>query len=184
MKTFSGIKDVDRKILEELDDKNLFSILLVNKYLNKVADENFWKRRLISKYPGAFSYKTEKQHNKQTQKRLQTTWKQYYLNTVRYVTEMKNKFDFNYTSGDPAFYYKTNLIIEKLLDGNKFSGVDRSSYTVKLLREGHEDLAYHLSNKTAKKFQFRRINLSTQEWNYRKNHLLNIFSNLDTSGDI
>jgi hypothetical protein len=174
-KTFSGIKDVDRKILESLDDENLFSILFVNKYLNQVSDENFWKRRLISKYPGAFSYKT--------QKRAQT-WKQYYLNTVRYVTEMKKKFDFNYTSGDPAFYYKTNLIIEKLLDKDISSGVDRSFYTVKLLRSGHEDLSYHLSNKTAKKFQFRKKDLSPNEWNERKRHFLNIFSDVDTSGDI
>ena len=92
-RVFTKIKDVDAKILEELDDKSLFKILLTNHYLNNLIDENFWRRRLISKYPSAVNFKGDE------------TWKNYYLNTVSYVDRMKIQYGFVYSRGNPEKQY-------------------------------------------------------------------------------
>ena len=93
-RAFTKIKDVDTKILEELDDKSLFKILLTNRYLNNLIDENFWRRRLISKFPSAVNFKEDE------------TWKNYYLNTVSYVDRMRLEYGFVYSQGNIKKQYE------------------------------------------------------------------------------
>ena len=48
---FTGVKDIDFKILQELDDVDLTNICLVNTYINDICkDETFWRNRLLNKY--------------------------------------------------------------------------------------------------------------------------------------
>jgi hypothetical protein len=74
---FTGNKDVDLKILAELDDRNVFNFCLSNKYLSKICkDEIFWKSRTMRKYP---DYIYEEKGDEET-------WRKFYLRTVKEET--------------------------------------------------------------------------------------------------
>ena len=89
----TGIKDVDKLILENLDDEELLRVISLNKYLNTVADENFWRKRLLQRYPNVEIDKTR-------------TWKDNYLKILYYVDKIKREFDFTFTKGNPKKYYE------------------------------------------------------------------------------
>jgi hypothetical protein len=51
MDLLTGLKDTDFIVLSNLNDRDLLSVCLVNKNINKLCkDENFWRNRFISKY--------------------------------------------------------------------------------------------------------------------------------------
>ncbi len=82
-KGLSGIKDVDLKILSELNDRDLFSFCLADKAVNKMCkDENFWRNRFVSRFG-----QIEKPDN----------WRNYYLKVVsildKYSKSPWNFFD-------------------------------------------------------------------------------------------
>ena len=47
---FTGNKDVDLVILNQLNDRDLFSICQVNKYISSLCNEDFWKKKFMRKY--------------------------------------------------------------------------------------------------------------------------------------
>jgi hypothetical protein len=50
--SFTGIKDLDIKILSELSDKDLYNVCRVNTLLSKICnDNNFWRIRLNIRFP-------------------------------------------------------------------------------------------------------------------------------------
>jgi len=50
--SFTGIKDLDIKILSELSDHDLYNVYQVNTVLNKICnDNNFWRIRLTIRFP-------------------------------------------------------------------------------------------------------------------------------------
>lgn len=70
----TNIKDVDLKILSELDDKSLFRACSTNKYLFRIcnAEPSFWKNRYMAKYGEmAAKYKPKDR-----------SWKNHYMQTV------------------------------------------------------------------------------------------------------
>jgi hypothetical protein len=80
------IKDLDLARLEKLDDKELFSVCLLNKEMRELcSDENFWKRRLINKY-GLEVAKFKMNEYEKKERR----WKDYYLSLVFY----ENRYSF------------------------------------------------------------------------------------------
>lgn len=92
-KFFSGNKDVDRLILEKLNDKDLLKTCKLGKYALELCDENFFRKRLMKDYPDSVKYKNDK------------SWKNYYLSTIYYVSKMKEEYNFVYKSGDPKEYW-------------------------------------------------------------------------------
>lgn len=87
--SLSGLKDVDREVLKHIDDEDLLKICQIDKKTwNQVCDDDFLRRRL-SKYPGIVKYK-----------RLDESWKQFFLRVLYYIGKIKEKFQFSYTSGD------------------------------------------------------------------------------------
>ena len=51
MRAFTEIRDVDLKILSELDDRSLLNSCATNKYVYNICkDENIWRNRFIKKY--------------------------------------------------------------------------------------------------------------------------------------
>ena len=73
MRVFTKIKDVDLKILQQLDDKELPVVCSVNKYVAELCnDESFWLTRLLNKevytlpeiqdFKGNFTYKEIYRH--------------------------------------------------------------------------------------------------------------------------
>lgn len=70
----TNIKDLDLKILSELDDRELFTICnSKNIYLSRICkDETFWRNRLLQKYgQKALELKPEKR-----------SWKKHYLQMI------------------------------------------------------------------------------------------------------
>ena len=86
----SGLKDIDREVLKHVDDRELLKICTVDrKTWNEVCDDDFLRRRLISKYPGIEEYKREDE-----------SWKRFFLNVIYYISKMKDDHQFEYTKGD------------------------------------------------------------------------------------
>jgi hypothetical protein len=158
MTSLSSIKDVDKKILQSLDDKDLFEVLLTNnKYLYYLTDDLFWKTRLLNKYPYAVQYKPENQK-----------WKQYYLNVVYYIDKLKTDFNFSFyfSPGDPAFYYKILLQIRK--------GEFPIGYTMikKVFKDGYEDLALYMANILHKEYEMTYNDMPLSQWSTIKEEIL------------
>lgn len=111
--SLTGNIDVDRTILENLDDKNLLIACSVNKYVyNKVCDDKFFQRLVLKRYPGfdpsdnTYSYKYK-------------NWRDKYLNIVRYADLLQRKFNYKYVAGDPKIQFE---FFE--LSKNEFTVVD------------------------------------------------------------
>jgi hypothetical protein len=77
----TGNKDVDLKVMSNLDDRSLFNLCISdpkNKYLKKLCgDQDFWKNRLMKNFP---------EFNSQNK-----NWKQNYL----ILTYYSNKYTQN-----------------------------------------------------------------------------------------
>ena len=106
MNSFSGIKDVDREILLSMDDGDLLKTCSLNKYLfETVCDDNFFYRRLLSKYPTTLKY-----YNKEKEE----TYRKYYLKVIYYISKMKEDYDYSYISGNPKVQYEIFKNSEKI----------------------------------------------------------------------
>lgn len=72
----TGRRDTDFIILSKLNDRDLLSVCLINKYVNNLCkSENFWRNRFIAKWSkDDMKYKSD---NK--------SWKHFYLLIVKYL---------------------------------------------------------------------------------------------------
>lgn len=108
MSKLSGIRDIDREILSKLDDRELLKVCSIDKNTwGDVCDDDFLKRRLLSKYPNIDSNKTEE------------SWKQFFLKAIYYIDKLKEEFNYEYTYGDFVKQYNIlKKIYEKEIDIN------------------------------------------------------------------
>ena len=89
MNDLTGLKDIDREILKYIPDDELLKVCSINRRMrNDVCDDNFLRRRMC-KYPKIINYK-----------KLNETWKQFFLKFVYYTSKMREKYGFHYTDGD------------------------------------------------------------------------------------
>ena len=95
MKSFTGIRDLDREILLRIkSEKDLLNTCRLNKYAYSLCDDTFFMNRILTKYPGAYKYQNK-------------SWKKYYLHILYYIDKLK-EYDFYYNnqkSSDPKLYY-------------------------------------------------------------------------------
>ena len=127
----SGLKDVDREILKHADDKELLKICSIDKKMwNEVCDDNFLKRRL-SKYVGIDRYKKEKE-----------SYKQFFLRFVYHKFKMREKYRYEYKSGDFEKQYK---ILQNAKSANNL--------LVEAIQTGELDLAKHAVTEGANIFE-------------------------------
>lgn len=78
-RSLSKIKDVDEKILNELDDKSLLQFCKTHQYSNEIcSNEDFWRRRLFTKYGRVEKNKDRK-------------WKDFYLMIAYYTNEFADQ---------------------------------------------------------------------------------------------
>lgn len=91
----TGVKDVDRKILIDIDnERDFLSLCASNKSLqNLCQEENIYWRRLEKHYPDIYQKKPVLQ-----------TWKEWYLKNMKAIGELKEKYSFTYKSGVPIVY--------------------------------------------------------------------------------
>lgn len=124
MSQLSGIKDVDREILNKLDDKDLLIACSIDKYTWKnVCDDAFLKRRLLAKYPKIEQFKKENE-----------SWKAFFLRVITYISLMREKFRRykNYDYIELFKDYKTNINL--IL--NETSKLGELNYVKWSLKEG------------------------------------------------
>lgn len=89
-KAFSGIKDVDLLILLELNDTDLLSTCVVNKYVSSICnDEQFWRKRLIKRF-GESYLKYRFSASRSESVKSQPTWKQYYMQIIIDLERIRN----------------------------------------------------------------------------------------------
>lgn len=102
----TGIKDVDLKILSEMDDKELLTICSSkNKYFYRICNNDFfWQQRYMKRFA---SIKKEAVDHKP----IHETWKKYYLQTV---------IDLDRFSNDPWQFLKYILWSHRGIEFSKF----------------------------------------------------------------
>ncbi len=117
---FSGIGDVDRELLLRMDDREFIKVCTLNKYFINLCRKNnylLFKRKLQIFYPEVLKFKIKKYKNE--------TWKKYYAYTVKTIALLKEKYDFEYTTGNPFLQlsilessrgYPTNLLQYAMLN--------------------------------------------------------------------
>ena len=105
MKNFpTGMKDVDREILNKLADESLLKVCSANTYLRDiVCDEGFFHRRIQANYP-------------ELVKSLYPSYKQAYLETVYYISKMK-EIGYDYVRNGEApksQYHKAKQVYDSI----------------------------------------------------------------------
>ncbi len=84
----TGNKDVDRKILSELSDRELLIVCQSNKYSQeKVCDETFFRNLVYNRYSETIKYKEYVKIR---------NWKNFYLSIIYYLDKLKREYDFDY----------------------------------------------------------------------------------------
>ena len=151
-RVFSKNKDADRIILQHLEDRNLFQLISVNKYVYSLTDENFWRNRLISKYPTTIEFKKDQ------------TWKEYYLSVIYYMDVLKNKYKYSYIKGDPKYIYD----VFKQIEGRNSSVPKQKEF----YQRGYEDLSLIFANRLKLEFAYPEFQLNTPEWQEYKEKFL------------
>jgi hypothetical protein len=74
----SGIKDVDLKILSELDDRDLFSFCLADKFVNQMCkNEHFWRSRFVKRFGKKAAIYKPKERN----------WRNHYLKVIHDISQ-------------------------------------------------------------------------------------------------
>lgn len=83
IKGFSNIKDVDLSILIELNDHDLLSACLTNKYIYSICqDDQFWRKRLIKRFGESYLKYKNLYFKESSQKAKEPTWKDYYMQII------------------------------------------------------------------------------------------------------
>ena len=142
-KSLSKIKDVDKKILMELDDKSLLEFCKTGKYANELCkDELFWKKRFIDKFGRA-------------DKNSDRSWKDFYLKMVYYLDKYSNH----------ALYHMSlkgikNLDLIKVLLVRKFNVNDG---LLAASREGHKNLVEFFVSRGATDLVSAYLNAKNQD---------------------
>lgn len=121
-------RDVDTYLLSQLDDKELFEILLLNKDFLKLGSA-FFEKRLKERYPLLLKFKPEKMN-----------YTKYYLSVVYYIAELKEEYDIDYVpapSFNPKiFYYK---LVNNYASLDEYYGYIGETGDMKLIKE-YEDV--------------------------------------------
>ncbi len=93
MNKLTGIKDLDREILNKVEDTELLKVCSIDKRMwNEVCDDSFLRRRLEKNHPDVLQYKE--------------TWKEFFLDVTHIIAKMKQEFGFTYTTGNYKKQYK------------------------------------------------------------------------------
>lgn len=126
-KPFTGNKDVDRILIENIDDRELFELMNTNSYINSLPNDSFWRNRFQSRYPAVVQYINRRYNLKEN-----------YLRTVFFINRLRELYNFNYFKGDPAFIY------ENLKKYHKSAVKPSSRVLKKWFDDGYEILSMFL----------------------------------------
>ena len=103
----TGIKDLDLKILNLLDDKSLANTFKLNRYFRTLSRiESFWLNRSLQrwgKYLGDL-----KTIDKYRERAFCHTWRTYYFSILKYIKKINNypciNHNYNFRTGETNYY--------------------------------------------------------------------------------
>lgn len=99
MQGFTGIKDLDKELMLNMGDREFIQTCQLNKYFQNICkDDYLFKRRLEKIYP-TLREETYEEYG-------EISWKKYYTNVVKIIAELKEKFNYTYTYGNPFVQYE------------------------------------------------------------------------------
>ncbi len=107
----TGIKDLDREILAKLPDEDVIKACSINKYAReKVCDEQFFERRMKEKYPEL--------------KYLNKTYKQSYLETIYYISKLKEmNYRYMSTGEIPKDQYDRATFMHNMVSSGRYNKI-------------------------------------------------------------
>ncbi len=117
--SLTGIKDIDRKIVEKLSDFDFLRMCNLTRYYHdSVCDETYFRIRTENKYPETIKYKSFR------------SWKKHYLEILKYVDLLQKHYDYNYISSDgsPELTY---LIHELIPSCHKYTVETALKYVIR-----------------------------------------------------
>lgn len=97
MKGFTAIKDLDRELLLKMDDRDFIKSCGLNTYFYDLCEADnqlVFKRKLQLSYPDTLKREVVTPY-------WIGSWKLYYAHVVKTIARLKEKYDFDYISGEP-----------------------------------------------------------------------------------
>ena len=113
----TGIRDVDREIVNNLDDKDLLQMCLVNKtYAERVCDDSYFRLRTEKGFPETVPYKDYVRVR---------SWKNHYLSIIKYIDLLLRDYKYIYLPEDksPELLYLARRFVPESFTYNKGKAV-------------------------------------------------------------
>ena len=113
----TGIRDLDREIVNKLNGKDLLQMCLLNKtYNQRVLNDDYFRLRTENGFPETVPYKNNQQITNKS-------WKNHYLNAVKYIDLLERKFQYIYKKLDksPELFYLARELVPDNIDHTKYS---------------------------------------------------------------
>ena len=101
----TNIKDVDRLILDELSDKEFLQMCSLNKtYAERVCSDDYFRMRTEKRFPETIAYKdsVDSVNPEEMRTRRVRTWKNHYLNIVKYIDLLLREEKYIYRAEDKS----------------------------------------------------------------------------------
>lgn len=121
----TGIRDVDRLIIDELSDEDFLNMCSLNRtYAERVCTDDYFRLRTKARFPETIPYK------------VLPTWKNHYLSIVKYIDLLKREYNYDYVPSDenPEYLY---IAMEYFTDSNPSNlSIDDSQYNEFSAEEG------------------------------------------------
>ena len=121
----TGIRDVDRLIIDELSDEDFLNMCSLNRtYAERVCDDSYFRLRTKARFPETIPYK------------VLPKWKNHYLSIVKYIDLLKREYNYDYIISDrnPEYLY---IAMEYFTDSNPSNlSIDDSQYNEFSAEEG------------------------------------------------
>ena len=138
----SGIRDVDREILNKLDDRDLLNMCGLNQtYSERVCDDNYFRLRTEARFPKTVPYK-----DSVNPQRIRT-WKNHYLTIVKYIDLLQRNYEYEYKKLDksPELLYLARNLFSEYSEYDKdqaliYACLNGKLYLVKYLTETGSDV--------------------------------------------
>ena len=134
----TGIKDLDREILNKMSDRDFLQMCILNRtYYENVCSDDYFRIRTENGYPETIPYKDYVNKNEGKRKR---SWKNHYLNIVKYIDLLERKYEYIYKKLDksPELLYLSRQLVPSYEEYTKNEGLLYSA------RDGHLSVVKYL----------------------------------------
>lgn len=132
-KSLTGIRDADKLILNELNDRDLLAMCQVDKYTKSLCNNDFFKYRSIKKLPNSLLLNPTNDN-----------WKNFYLNQIIYMELLDKRYGFIYSVNSKATAKEYYDILKHYHDNlDKYDGTIEKIYE-NLVNNKYYDIIFYL----------------------------------------